>query len=248
MAEVKQKEQDVEHKEVPGDPKLAEELRVNSQLVAQHGQVIAPIIPRTLKDAAAIGETLARAGVLPKGYRDGKQATVAILKGLEIGLPPMTAVQYIYVVNGVPTVFGDAAVALARASGKVEYLKEWYDLDDNGLATCGYCELRRADTHEVFHREFTREQAIRAGLWERNDVWRKYPERMLQMRARRLALSDGLSDVLLGLRLFEEVADERGLQYRQLPDGSFDIAEPVHVTDPLGDDDDEATPEDDGQE
>jgi hypothetical protein len=50
------------------------------------------------------------------------------------------------------------------------------------------------------------EDAKRAGLLGK-DNWKNYPRRMLQMRARSWALRDCFSDVLLGMRLAEELQD-----------------------------------------
>ena len=64
---------------------------------------------------------------------------------------------------------------------------------------------RRGDPHPVEGR-FSMADAKRAGLASK-DVWKSYPRRMLQMRARGFALRDAFPDVLRGLVTAEEAAD-----------------------------------------
>ena len=51
------------------------------------------------------------------------------------------------------------------------------------------------------------EDAKLAGLTTRSPVWKSYPKRMLQMRARGFALRDQFADALKGLSSAEEVRD-----------------------------------------
>ena len=45
---------------------------------------------------------------------------IAIMHGLEVGLSPLSALQRIAVINGRPTIWGDGALALVKASGLCE--------------------------------------------------------------------------------------------------------------------------------
>jgi hypothetical protein len=71
----------------------------------------------------------------------------------------------------------------------------------------GVCLVKRRGLSQPIVREFTREMAELAGLWKKAGPWTQYPYRMLQMRARSWALRDAFTDVLKGLRAYEEAVD-----------------------------------------
>jgi hypothetical protein len=141
----------------------------------------------------------------PQGLDKPEKAFVAIMHGLEVGLPPMQALQSIAVINGRPSIWGDGAIGLVRGSGLCEYVRERIDgSDDERVAVC---EAKRKNETEPVIGRFSVAQAKRAGLWTKAGPWKDYPERMLQMRARAFALRDGFADVLRGLHIAEEIAD-----------------------------------------
>lgn len=126
----------------------------------------------------------------------------ALLQGASIGLPPMQSLQYIAVVNGRPSIWGDALPALVMAAGHfvdVELTGE----GDNMVATA---TLTRKDGKTVV-RSFSMADAKKAGLANKPGPWQQYPGRMLQMRARAFAVRDGAPDALVGLAIAEEVQD-----------------------------------------
>jgi len=70
-------------------------------------------------------QVVARSGLAPKGMEDRPETVfVAVQLGLELGLSPMSALQNISVINGRPGIYGDAALALVRASGRCEWFWE----------------------------------------------------------------------------------------------------------------------------
>ncbi len=154
-----------------------------------------------------IAKAVHAARMAPKGMDTPEQCMVAILHGLEVGLTPLAALQRIAVVNGRPTIWGDGALALVRASGLAERIVE--RIEGEGPAQWNaVCEvLRKGDTDPVI-RTFSVEDAKRARLWGKAGPWTDYPRRMLQMRARAFALRDAFADVLGGLYLREEIEEE----------------------------------------
>jgi hypothetical protein len=124
------------------------------------------------------------------------------MHGAEIGLPPMQAIQRIAVVNGRPTIWGDAIPALLLSRGFK--LNEF--IDGTGEKRKAVCELTRPDGADLT-RWFSVDDAKQAGLWGKIGPWKQYPDRMLQMRARGYAARDGAADVLAGLYISEEVQD-----------------------------------------
>ena len=161
---------------------------------------------QSVTDAMKFSETVANSDFAPKDFR-GKPAScmLAIQCGAEIGLAPLQALQSIAVVNGRPAVYGDAALAVVKASHVCEYVIEGCDGDgDQMVATC---TAQRKGYPQPTVVKFSVADAKKAGLWGKSGPWSQYPRRMLQMRARGFALRDAFPDVLKGLVTAEEAHD-----------------------------------------
>jgi hypothetical protein len=151
--------------------------------------------------AKRIAETLALSNLTPEAYR-GKPADifVAIQMGHSIGLDPFQAIQSIAVIDSKPCLYGDGLIGVVRSSPLCEYILETIE------GETAFCETKRRGDPKPIVRQFSFEDARRAGLDVR-PTWRKFPARMLQMRARAWCLRDAYPDVLKGLRVVEEVID-----------------------------------------
>lgn len=167
------------------------------------------LVPRNLTEAMEFAKLIATSEVCPKDYKGRPgDILVAVQMGLEVGLKPMQALQSIAVINGRPTLWGDGALAIVRASG----LLEDFDEDDAGKAMAqgyGRCRVKRIG-QSWQERRFSMEDAKRAGLTARggpSSPWVTYPGRMLMMRARSWALRDVFADVLRGFQISEEIED-----------------------------------------
>ena len=187
-------------------PHGAEAPAPKTQLVASR-ETAGGLIPRTFDDLYRLSKIMAASGMMPQGMQKVEQVFVAVQLGLEVGLSPMQAVQNIAVVNGRPSLWGDAAMGLVRASGLCESCVEIPLTDSKGAVTGYRCIARRKGESEPIAREFTVDDAKRAGLLGKKGPWTEYPQRMLQMRARSWALRDGFADVLKGLSVREEAQD-----------------------------------------
>jgi hypothetical protein len=163
------------------------------------------LVPVDFDGAYRIANVVHRAGMAPASLKTLEQVMVAILHGLEVGLTPMNALQSIAVINGRPTIWGDGAVGLIRASGLLEYMKEYY-IDEDKPTMKAVCVVKRKGETEPVTTDFSMQDAAKAGLLGKAGPWQTYPKRMLKMRAR-WALRDTFSDVLKGLRLREEEED-----------------------------------------
>ena len=159
----------------------------------------------TFEDAFRFSSCVALSGFAPKGMEKPEAILVAVQLGLEIGLTPMAAMQNIGVINGRPGIYGDAALALVRASGLLESYQQSYRGDGEKL-TAVVTVKRKGDPVEITS-EFGVADARAAGLWGKAGPWTAYPRRMLLFRARGFALRDAFGDVLKGLRTTEELAD-----------------------------------------
>lgn len=174
---------------------------MNEQLLTR--QESFSLEPRNLQEAMNLARIMADSDMVPKDYR-GKPANVlvAVQMGRELGLSPMQSIQNISVINGRPSVWGDAMLALCSAHPSCEDVVESYD----SSAETATCVVRRRG-REPIARTFSVPDAKKAGLWGKQGPWQQYPQRMLQMRARAFALRDGFADVLRGLGMAEENQD-----------------------------------------
>lgn len=176
---------------------------MNSIAKTTHGTALSFLSPTSLDDALKISEILAASDFVPKDYqRKPGNILVAMQWGAEIGLQPLQAMQNIAVINGRPSVWGDAMLALVRGSGLLEFIKE--ELSENGTEATCTVKRKGEDPHVSV---FTMEDAKKAGLSGKQGPWTQYPKRMLKLRARSYALRDIFPDVLKGMPIAEEEMD-----------------------------------------
>jgi len=165
--------------------------------------------PATITEAMEFSKMLADSSMVPKQYQGKPQdIMVCVQWGQEIGLAPMQALQNIAVINGKPSVYGDAMMALVQASPQCEGIEECLE-NEGTVNPVAVCIAHRKGRKPVIAR-FSVEDAKRAGLWGKGGPWQAYPKRMLQMRARGFALRDQFADVLKGLLTIEEAWDTTG--------------------------------------
>jgi hypothetical protein len=154
----------------------------------------------------------------PKDFRGKPESCMlAIQHGSEVGLSPMQSLQSIAVINGRPTIWGDAALALVQSSPVCEYVREF--TEGEGEALVAVCEAKRRGYPQPTVVRFSMADAKRAGLAGKSGPWSQYPARMLTLRARGFALRNAFADALRGLITAEEAQD-------------YPAAEPTPVTQP----------------
>ena len=157
--------------------------------------------PQNFEQALTFSQYLADSDLVPKDFKGRPgNCLIAIQWGAELGLKPLQAMQNLAIINGRPSLWGDAVIALVRASPLCEYVNE---SDDGTTATCKV--KRRGESEQA--RTFSMDDAKAAGLAGKQGPWTQYPKRMRQMRARAFALRDVFPDVLRGLPVAEELMD-----------------------------------------
>jgi hypothetical protein len=160
----------------------------------------------TFDDAWRFWQMVAKTDFAPKDFKGKPEACMlAGQHGAELGLGPMQSLQCIAVVNGRPTVWGDAALALVQSSAVCEYVAE--KAEGDGEQMIATCTAKRRGYPEPTTVRFSVADAKKAGLWGKSGPWTQYPRRMLQLRARGFALRDAFPDVLKGLVTAEEAQD-----------------------------------------
>ena len=164
-----------------------------------------PLRPQNFGELVEFAKMAARSTLVPRDYL-GKPENIllAIQMGSEIGLAPMQSLQNISVINGRPTLWGDAMLGLCRQSPVCKDVVERFE--GEGKTLTAICIAKRAGA-EPIERRFSMDDADRAGLASKPGTWQQYPKRMLQMRARGFALRDAFPDVLRGLISAEEAED-----------------------------------------
>jgi hypothetical protein len=166
--------------------------------------------PRTLDEALKFANIVLESGLIPKSYVGKSPAAivVAIQFGMELGMQPLQSLQNIASINGQPGVWGDAALALVLSSGLCEYYEEddFETIKKNEKATF---VVKRRGFPKPKTTTFSYADAKSAGIIT-NAVWKTYPFRMCQMRARSFGLRDSFPDVLKGMELAEALQDYPG--------------------------------------
>lgn len=161
------------------------------------------LVPTTMKEVMELSELMAESEMVPKIYQKKPgNVAVAILAGHPMGLNPFAACQSFAVINGTPSLYGDALLGIVKGSGMLSKINENVSEDGN-VATC-YITRKGEDP---VCRTFTMDEAKKAGLLSKQGPWQSYPKRMLQMRARAFALRDVFPDILRGIGIAEEQSD-----------------------------------------
>lgn len=250
----------------------AEAPRRNPAPQIKAGLKVRGLVPQTIEEAAYLAQRFFQSGMAPASYvvkhkvRDQNNNLVeevdaastqsrllmGILKGMEVGLPPVAAISGIYIVNNRPTIYGDAALALVIDSGLCEGTPvetiTGKEKTDEWTASCTVVRNGVTTT-----RTFTWAQAKLAKLSGKSGPWTDYPARQMQMRARAFALRDVFPDVLMGLGITEEVSDiqqqtpaqpqpeaqqdpftMRALENNPAPTVDFSTLKPTKETVPVG--------------
>lgn len=223
------------------------------------GSKVLPLVPKNMDEQKRMSAMIALSGIAPKSYQGGTdeertaKICTAIQMGAEIGLYPLQALQSIAVVNGMPTLWGDAMLSVVRSSGLMVYFKEYIEGTWGQDDCAAVCIVQRVgDTEEERTEErFTILDAKTAGLWVKGGVWKTHPKRMLKYKARAFALRDKFPDALNGMHMAEEITEEKmknTTPAQEPTETPFDRFKPKDVTpapapDPVEPEEPESTPD-----
>ena len=142
----------------------------------------------SMKDQAI---TLARSGLVPGNLRNKPDDILVIaLAGRELGLPPMAAINKIFVVDGKPTLSAELMCALVQREGH----EIWVESSSSKKAVV---KGKRKGSDREQSVEFTMEEASQAGVAGKQN-WKKYPAAMLRARAISALCRFAFADVLMG--------------------------------------------------
>ena len=158
-----------------------------------------------VKDPMRACTMLAKSDLTPAGYRNKPEDIfIAISYGHELKLNPLASLQGIAVINGKPSVYGDAMLALCRKHPAFEDIQE--SITGTGENMKAVCKIKRKGQSWSEY-TFTIAMARKAGLLNKKGPWQTHLERMMQMRARGFVLRDVFADALGGVITTEEAED-----------------------------------------
>lgn len=168
----------------------------------------------------------------PRAYRGNPAALIMAWEhGAELGFSKLQAQNAIAIVEGRPTIYGDAGTALVMQRGLVSgYEESWsgapYEDDWTAMVN-----IKRLGVDGSFPGSFSLAEARRAKLYPAKEgaAWQKYTRDMLLWRAKWRAYKSGFADHLKGL-VFREVVGDYS-EPRDVTDTvqSADIVQPVEA-------------------
>lgn len=196
------------------------------------------MVPKKFADLWWMAKLFAKEGLCPKQYVNKPESIiVAWQMGVDLGMNRMAALQSIAVINGMPAVYGDAQLAIALESEKIDDVIEYYEGDqylkdgkenDNFTAVCEV----KLKNGRVVKETFSVRDAKTAKLWMKkghnggDTPWVGYWKRMLKMRARSFALRDAVPSALKGIKQIEEIEHEPTIVQERK---TFDVKAPEPI-------------------
>lgn len=144
--------------------------------------------------------SLVKTGFLPVAIKTPEQALAIILTGRELGIPAMTAINGINVIQGKPTISPQLMLGLIERSGQLEDIR--FKVEDDAVSVMMKRRGRTAHT-EIFGAH----EAHAMGLLSK-DNYKKQASTMYKWRAVSACARVVFPDVLLGLYTHEEIAPD----------------------------------------
>lgn len=182
---------------------------------------------QVLGDLAA---TLIPTGFLPADIKNAGQAVAIMLKGRELGVPPMYALSNIVIVKGKPTVSAEMMLALIHRDHGQRAMR----VKESSDALCTV-EYRQAGWSDVLSYSYSIDMATKAGLLS-NHAWKSYPAAMLRARCisavARMAFPESIAGMYTPGELGEEVlVTEDGEVQSIIVAEAAPVAEPIRHED-----------------
>jgi hypothetical protein len=142
---------------------------------------------------------------------------VALATGLPLGLSPLACLKSIAVINGRPTLWGDAPVAMILQHPSLVSIDEKATGTIAGLDRCWTVSIQRklpSGQVRTVERSYSVDDAKLAKLWGKTGregqptPWVTSPDRMLYNRARAFTIRDAFADVLEGVSLAADLYED----------------------------------------
>jgi hypothetical protein len=170
-----------------------------------------------IADLFRLAEALLQAsGFLPAHLKTAGAVVAVILAGRELGIPPMSSLRSISLIQGKVIIAADQQRSLMRARGaKLRWVKDGTDCLEAVL------EVTLPGESEPHYARYTWAMAECAGLVGK-DTWRKHPAEMLRARASSVAGKQIMPEALSGCYVpgeLDDIAPEPQAHLPRLPSG-----------------------------
>ena len=189
----------------------------SNQIAVRHPERSMAIVPNTVADTIQIARHFAKSMLVPADLR-GKEADcfIMIMFGLELGLPPASALRSIHIIKGKPSLAADAAHALCLRHPDCDYFEPVEELTKSGIQAA--FKARRRGRPEIV-RTFTHTMAKTAGLIKPGGGWEKWTDQMLEARAKMWVARLTFPEKLAGVYCPEETErfDDAAQQFTAPP-------------------------------
>ncbi len=139
------------------------------------------------------------------------RVAIAISFGKKFGMDPLTSLKWVYVVNNVPSLWGDAVPGIVRNELRkrgegYEESKEYKGKGDERACTVTVRHVLASGEKIEMSETFGIADAQRANLMGKMP-WKASPDRMMLHRARTYVLRNLFPDIMMGLAIKEEQED-----------------------------------------
>ena len=188
-----------------------------------------PALESDNERAMAISEYLLRHKLVPSSFETREEVFMAVQLcysyGFKVFGDIIKAIKDIYIFNGTIQIFGDLPISIVRASGQLEYNKEYFvdsefqeicvaNKNINSLPEAAVCEIKRKNTPKQEFIVTKKDLELSGGTLNDNgswtfykkkdkisQTWRKYPKVHWKNRVRNLALRSVFADILKSVKV-----------------------------------------------
>lgn len=165
------------------------------------------VSPETVEAAREVAKMLAASELVPKAFANKpNDILIAGAMGHRLGLDLFSSLAGIAVVNGRPTLWGDAQLAVCQARPDWGGMKVTEEGDLPAYRV--HVSIIRKGHSDPYTGSFSMDDAKRAGLAGKQGPWAQHPKRMCMLRARAFALRQAFADALAGFHAREEFEGE----------------------------------------
>ena len=158
------------------------------------------ITQEQIQQITSLSQIFIKSWALPKWLDNEAKVTMVLMAWRDLWLNPTQAINWLYIVNGKITVYGETAIMLIK--------RAWYEIDILE-STAKKATVRISKWEKYQECTYTIEEADHAGItsggmW----IWKKYPRQMLMYKAIAFARKFFCPDVLWWYLMKEEI-DEK---------------------------------------
>ena len=184
-------------------PHQVHNVAMQQQTTNQAEEAVAWLKPAVQQSMYNMAQSLAKASLVPQQFR-GKADDIyfTLMMAMEMKLPPITALNNMYVVGGRPAMYTSLAISLANQRGPFATPINWRVTGEGDhMMVTAYAKLRT--TGEIAQATVSMAMA-KAENWTKNSKYRTMPDHMLKYRAASMLIRTVCPEVLTGLQTVEE--------------------------------------------